>query len=116
MASIDDGVSTLDHLLGDPTISLNDLLLSPLPLPSAPRDIVVDDYLNATPPFLDSSGGQSSHHFANPITPMIRFCGDSPQALPPSDRCPAHHLPSLDPEVQARVDRGCVGGEACGVQ
>nr|XP_010919711.1 ethylene-responsive transcription factor ERF105 [Elaeis guineensis] len=106
MASIGDDVSTLDlireHLLGDPTISLDDLL-SPLPPPSAPNDIAVGDYLHATPPFHDSYGGQSSCSFADPVAPMIRFCGDSPQASPPSDRRPSLTI-SLPPVRKVELE------------
>ncbi|EHA8591189.1 ethylene-responsive transcription factor ERF105 [Cocos nucifera] len=89
MASIGDAVSTLDlirnHFLGDPTISLDDLLLSPLPPPSAPHDIAVADFPDAIPPIPDSSVGQSSYRFTDPVAHTIRFPGD----LPPSDRRPS---------------------------
>ncbi|XP_008779563.3 ethylene-responsive transcription factor ERF105-like [Phoenix dactylifera] len=108
MASIGDDVSTLDlireHLLGDPTISLDDLLLSPLPPPSAPHDIAVADYIDPTPPFPDSYGGQSSYRFADPIAPMIEVGGESLQASPPSDRRPSLTV-SLPPVRKFELER-----------
>ncbi|XP_073111774.1 ethylene-responsive transcription factor ERF105-like [Elaeis guineensis] len=107
MASIGDAVSTLDlireHFLGDPTISLDDLLFSPLPPPCAPNDIAVADNLQATAPFTNSSGGQSSYRFADPVAPMIRFPGDLPQASPPSDRHPSLTI-SLPPVRKVELE------------
>ncbi|XP_010933605.1 ethylene-responsive transcription factor 5 [Elaeis guineensis] len=82
MASIGDGDSTLDLIR---ELLLGDLPLSPLPPPSAPNDIAVSDYIDTTQPFAGSSGridpgGLESYRFSEPVAPMIRFGGDSPQA------------------------------------